>query len=139
MGLPLALRREVAARFGFCCAYCRSQEAVLGMRFTVDHIVPEALGGGDDPDNLCLACWDCNLTKGTRIGAADPLTNDLVALYHPYRQKWRDHFVWRDTAVRVEGRTATGRATVHTLELNRAVLLYARRRWVEVGWHPPTD
>lgn len=136
--LSLVVRREVAAQFQFRCAYCRSQEAVLGMRFTVDHIVPEVLGGSDDPGNLCLACWECNLTKGTRVAANDPHTHDLVALYHPRRERWRDHFAWQE-GILIEGRTATGRATIGALELNRAVLIYARRRWVEVGWHPPPD
>lgn len=109
------------------------------MRFTVDHIVPEMLGGSDDPSNLCLACWDCNLAKGAQIAATDPNARTLVTLYHPRRERWQDHFTWRDAGVLIGGRTATGRATVVALELNRAVLVEARRRWVEVGWHPPAD
>ena len=109
------------------------------MCFTVDHIVPEVLGGGDDPNNLCLACWDCNLTKGTRVAATDPHTNGLVTLYYPRREKWYDHFAWRDRGILIAGRTVTGRVTVAALELNRTVLLDARQRWVEVGWHPPAD
>ena len=33
--------------------------------FTVDHIVPQAKGGTDHPDNLQLLCGACNSTKGT--------------------------------------------------------------------------
>lgn len=109
----------------------------MGMRFTVDHIVPQALGGGDEPSNLCLACWDCNLAKGARIAAVDPHTNALVVLYHPHKERWVDHFVWREGGVLIEGRTATGRATASALELNRPALLTARQRWAFVGWHPP--
>ncbi|MBS3933229.1 MAG: HNH endonuclease [Truepera sp.] len=135
--LPLALRRQVAARFAFRCAYCQSQEAVLGICFTVDHIIPEVFGGNDEPPNLCLACWDCNLAKGQRIAETDPDTNDLVPLYHPNWQRWHDHFKWQDEGALIVGQTATGRATAAALNLNRAVLVRARRLWIDVRWHPP--
>lgn len=135
--LPLALRREVASHFHFRCAYCQSQEAVLGIRFTVDHIIPEAFGGKRELSNLCLACWDCNLAKGQHVAAVDPEMNELVPLYHPHRQQWHDHFAWQDEGALIVGKTASGRATITGLNLNRVVLVRARRRWVEVGWHPP--
>ena len=33
---------------------------------TVDHLVPQSVGGGDDPDNLRLAHGSCNSRRGTR-------------------------------------------------------------------------
>jgi 5-methylcytosine-specific restriction endonuclease McrA len=36
----------------------------------IDHIHPVALGGGNDPDNLAVACIACNRSKG-----AKPLTD----------------------------------------------------------------
>ena len=33
--------------------------------FTADHVVPQAKGGTDHPDNLQLLCGACNLLKGT--------------------------------------------------------------------------
>jgi hypothetical protein len=30
---------------------------------TVDHVVAISRGGADTPDNLCLACLECNLSK----------------------------------------------------------------------------
>ena len=127
----------MAAHFGYRCAYCQTQEAVSGMRFTVDHIIPEVFGGSSEVTNLCLACWDCNLTKGQRVAAADPLTKQLVPLYHPRQQAWREHFEWADAGLHILGKAASGRATVEALILNREVLMRARRLWVEVGWHPP--
>jgi 5-methylcytosine-specific restriction endonuclease McrA len=32
----------------------------------IDHIVPRARGGQNDPDNLRLLCWSCNSQKGAR-------------------------------------------------------------------------
>ena len=109
----------------------------MGTRFTVDHILPEVLGGTNDPENLCLACWDCNLAKGVRVAALDPATQTLVPLFHPRKDVWLEHFEWVEKGQRVQGKTAVGRGTTAALELNRRVLVEARRRWTEVGWHPP--
>ena len=133
-----ALRQQVAERDNFSCAYCQSQEVVIGSQLTVDHIVPEVLGGGSELSNLCLACWACNLSKGQRIAAVDPETGDLVALFHPVKQVWAEHFVWQAEGSLLQGLSASGRATVRALKLNRPLLVQARKRWVRVGWHPPT-
>ncbi len=45
------------------CAMCSTLTDIRLM--DVDHIVPQAEGGGDEPDNLQLLCRPCNLTKGT--------------------------------------------------------------------------
>jgi hypothetical protein len=63
----------------------------------------------------------------------------MVPLFNPRTQKWSDHFVWTDSGTRILGKTATGRATVIALRLNRPPLVDARRAWVAVGWHPPED
>ncbi|HOU41160.1 MAG TPA: HNH endonuclease [Promineifilum sp.] len=86
------MRQEVARRANHCCSYCRSQEQVAGTLFTVDHIIPQALGGSDDLDNLCLACWDCNRIKQAHVTGVDPSLGKRVTLFHPQRQRWPDHF-----------------------------------------------
>ena len=30
---------------------------------TVDHIVPVSRGGSNGPENIVLACWECNMAK----------------------------------------------------------------------------
>ena len=42
------------------CVYCGAPAAHM------DHLVPKAQGGTDDPANLVPACAKCNLTKGAR-------------------------------------------------------------------------
>jgi hypothetical protein len=37
----------------------------------------------------------------------------------------------------VVGLTATGRATIEALRINRPVLVQMRRYWVALGLHPP--
>ena len=45
--------------------------------FTIDHVVPQSRGGGDEPDNLQLLCAACNSTKGQ--GTHEALIAKLVA------------------------------------------------------------
>lgn len=42
------------------CAYCG---ITLHDDYHVDHILPLSRGGSNWPDNLCVACPDCNLSK----------------------------------------------------------------------------
>lgn len=59
--IPLTIRFLVLRRAGYACAYCgrRPPEVVL----QVDHIVAVSKGGRNHPDNLTVACRDCNLGK----------------------------------------------------------------------------
>lgn len=133
------LRREVARRAHYRCSYCQSREEIVGAAFTVDHIIPQAIGGSDEIDNLCLACWDCNRIKHTHVTGIDPFSNERVALFNPNRQRWEDHFTWTEGGRLIVGRTPEGRATIEQLKLNRPVLVSARVQWILVGWHPPMD
>lgn len=133
------MRAIVAGRARFRCCYCQTAEDVSGSRFTLDHIIPESLGGQTSADNLCLACWECNRIKRDRITAIDPDTGNSVRLFNPNAQDWHHDFKWQSSGLLISGLTPTGRATVDALQLNRAVLVNARRLWVEAGWHPPAD
>lgn len=59
MAVTKRTRFEVLRRDDYTCRYCRSTENAL----TVDHVVPSALGGTDEPSNLVAACKDCNSGK----------------------------------------------------------------------------
>jgi len=131
------LRELIATRARYCCCYCLTQEEVVGMRFTVDHIIAESLGGQTVTENLCLACWDCNLLKNKRIAALDPDTGNMVALFHPNQQRWLEHFAWLEQGATVIGITPSGRVTIEALRLNRPLLVQTRKRWIQAGWHPP--
>ncbi|MEW5985546.1 MAG: HNH endonuclease [Chloroflexota bacterium] len=90
-------------------------------------------------DNLCLACWSCNLIKQKQIAAVDPDSGEVTRLFHPNTQKWSEHFAWADDGLIIVGLTPTGRATVKALKLNRGRLVRSRRLWIQAGWHPPHD
>jgi hypothetical protein len=138
MSTPISpeLREQIARHTGHRCSYCRSQEAITGAAFIIDHIIPQALGGGDEIDNLCLACWDCNRIKHVQVTGIDPLSGERTALFNPNRQVWGDHFEWHEDGRLIVGLTPTGRATVDQLRLNRPLLARARENWIRAGWHP---
>lgn len=135
--VPAGLRQRVADEARHRCGYCLTAEHVVGMPMELDHLIPEALGGVTEEANLWLACPGCNARKADRVLGIDPQTGDAVRLFDPRHQAWSEHFRWVDGGARIEGLTPTGRATVATLQLNRPVLVSARRAWVAVGWHPP--
>ena len=135
--ISTALRQAVGEASRYRCAYCQTSEHVVGAEFTIDRIVPESLGGTTTVDNLCLACWGCNLTKRDRIAAVDPESGKVTRLFHPLLQLWHDHFSWQEDGILIVGLTPTGRATINALKLNRASLVKSRRLWISAGWHPP--
>lgn len=57
------VRFEILKRDGFRCRYCGVTATATLLH--VDHVVPVAEGGTDDPSNLVTACPDCNLGKSS--------------------------------------------------------------------------
>jgi hypothetical protein len=109
------------------------------MPLTFDHIIPEAAGGLTVRSNLWLACERCNRYKGDRTTAIDPETGQDVGLFNPRTQVWAEHFAWSEQGITIVGITPVGRATVIALHLNHPLAVTARRYWVRVGWHPPSE
>lgn len=75
MAVSKRIRYEVLRRDNHTCRYCggSAPDVVL----TVDHVVPIALGGSDDPSNLVAACKDCNAGK-TSTSPDGPLVADVA-------------------------------------------------------------
>lgn len=103
----------------------------------VDHIIPQSKGGATQFENICFSCHRCNEFKGAATEIEDPLTGEIVSLFHPRRQQWRDHFAWDAAGIRIEALSAVGRVTIIGLKMNNEVIVHARQNWVSVGWHPP--
>lgn len=67
MGTPgPSTREQILARHGDACWLCNGQldfgpDAVEGKKPTIEHLQPQSLGGGNDPDNLRLCHKSCNL------------------------------------------------------------------------------
>jgi len=138
--IPLRLRRKVMERAQYRCEYCRSPEDFSLDTFTVDHIQPVTHDGDDELENLAFACHNCNNRKQDDQVALDPQTGDRVALYHPRQDWWSDHFQWSEDALTIVPLTATGRATVVRLQLNRTGAVNVRRALLALGEeHPPRN
>ncbi len=131
-----AIVRLVHERAHNCCEYCQTCQKVIGQAMHVEHIQP---GTGDKPDNLCLSCASCNLSKARATQASDPETGNRVSLFNPRIQKWAEHFRWVDGGRRLEGLTPVGRATIDRLRMNQDRIVTSRILWIEAGYHPPKD
>jgi hypothetical protein len=87
--------------------------------FHVDHILAIQHGGQTTLENLALACGRCNRSKGPNIAGRDPETDEIVRLFHPRKDRWRDHFEWNGPDL--IARTRVGRVTVHVLGINDSI------------------
>lgn len=72
MAVSKRLRFGILRRDEYTCRYCHATD----VRLTVDHVVPVALGGTDDPTNLVAACADCNAGK-TSVRPDDATVADV--------------------------------------------------------------
>jgi 5-methylcytosine-specific restriction endonuclease McrA len=52
----------IFVRDGAACVHCGADEDL-----TIDHIIPVAAGGTDDPANLQVLCRRCNSAKGASL------------------------------------------------------------------------
>jgi 5-methylcytosine-specific restriction endonuclease McrA len=76
-------RKLIRQRANFLCEYCHSSQEANASLFTFDHLLPQSLGGGDEEDNLALACHRCNGRRYNFTTATDPQTQSLVPLFNP--------------------------------------------------------
>lgn len=74
MAVSKRVRYEVLRRDDHRCRYCGA--SAPDAKLTVDHVVPVALGGSDDPSNLVTACRDCNAGK-TSTAPDSPLVAEV--------------------------------------------------------------
>ena len=128
-----ALRESVRTRAEGRCEYCLLPDSRPPLEaFHLEHIVARQHGGGTTSENLAWACHRCNRHKGTNLSGIDPDTREVVALFHPRRDRWTGHFVL--DGVRLRGITATGRATVWLLQMNAERRLERRTELLRRGW-----
>jgi 5-methylcytosine-specific restriction endonuclease McrA len=55
-------RKAIFARDRYQCQYCGK----IGLKMTIDHVLPRRMGGMFSWDNLVCACHACNAKKGDR-------------------------------------------------------------------------
>ncbi len=132
--IPQELRRAVIARARNCCEYCGLSQIGQEAAFHIDHVIPRVAQGATVLENLALACVSCSLRKGAKELSLDPQTQQAVALFNPRLERWSEHFQWQGE--QIIALTATGRATIHALALNRPLILAIRREEALRGRHP---
>lgn len=60
------LKRILIAQ-DFKCFYCGDVVKNASRAWHADHFIPVARGGTNHPDNIVIACADCNLSKGKKL------------------------------------------------------------------------
>lgn len=130
-----ALRQAVLKRAGHVCEYCLIHERDLYHSCEVDHVVGRKHGGRAEAENLALACFHCNRQKGTDVSSVNPETGDLVRLYNPRTQHWKEHFYL--TEGRIEVLSRTGEATCRLLQFNHPERLLFRQILYASGRYLP--
>ena len=88
--MDAATRNLVRVRASNRCEYCglRQEQSPLAS-LHVEHVVPKKHGGSDDPDNLALACIDCNKKKDNLL-----LEQAGMVLRHaPHKPSWSPRMV----------------------------------------------
>lgn len=76
MAVSKRLRFEILRRDNHACRYCGA--GAPDVKLTVDHVVPTALGGSDEPGNLVACCMPCNSGKSSSAPDA-PIVDDVAA------------------------------------------------------------
>ena len=135
--MAISLEQFVRDRARGLCEYCHAPQAYYPERFQIDHIIARQHRGETIIENLALCCLECNRRKGPNLSGVDPLSNQIVTLFHPRNERWRDHFKW-ENAILV-GLTPTGRVTVAVLDINRPPRFVVRQTLIEEGVFPPGE
>lgn len=118
-------RAIVRSRAGYRCEYCQlPQTASPLISLQIEHIIARKHHGTDSPDNLALACIECNLRKSSNLSGIDPESGQLTRLFNPRTDVWQMHFTWN--GVCIEGLTAIGRTTIDVLDMNESEKLEVR-------------
>lgn len=135
--IPLATERIVRLRAQGQCEYCRCLSNFHSDPFAIEHILPEARGGTATEANLALSCPGSNSFNGRFLTGYDTVTEREQPLFHPRNQRWSDHFARSHNTTEMIGVSATARATINRLRLNRPGLVNLRTALRRFGVHPP--
>lgn len=128
------MRRIVNIRAFGRCEYCLIHEQYAMKPHEVDHIYAEKHGGETAEFNLCLSCLDCNRYKGSDLCSLDSVTGQIIALFHPRKEQWSDHFQLNGAII--EPLTPTGRVTLRLLRSNDQERIAERETLIKMNRYP---
>ncbi len=100
--LRASIRKHYLEQQGYKCAYCRMlKRENHGLSWDVEHIIAKSAHPRFlfEPENLALACKECNLSKldqdvligALRPKAVYPRDKESYKIIHPHYDKYEDH------------------------------------------------
>ncbi len=131
------LRHLIRERASHLCEYCLIPRDYCNAPYEVEHIIPKCKEGPTEESNLALSCGGCNGHKATATMSEDPVTGEIVPLFNPRADAWESHFSWDEAQIQMIGISATGRATIERLKLNRQEVRNLRKLLKQIDKHPP--
>ncbi len=58
-------KKQLSNKYGECCWWCGCRLPLD--KLTLDHLKPKSRGGSDSLENLRLACFRCNHSRGNSL------------------------------------------------------------------------
>ena len=132
--ISAGVRSIVVNRATRSCEYCLLHEDDSFTPHQIDHIISRKHGGDSSAGNLAFACIRCNAWKGSDIASLGFDSERITFLFHPRRDRWRDHF--RLEAGKITPLTDAGAATVRLLRLNWPGRVTERRVLIQCERYP---
>lgn len=132
--IPAIVRALVQERARGRCEYCLLHEEDAWEPHQPDHIIARKHRGQTVAENLAWTCALCNRHKGSDLASVDFVTDRIVRLFHPRRDRWARHF--RLDHGRILPQTAFGRVTEFLLQLNRPDRVRVRQILSVKGLYP---
>jgi 5-methylcytosine-specific restriction endonuclease McrA len=88
--INMAKRRAIFETHKWTCCYCGLKaKGVVGRGImTIDHVLPRAQGGSNDPINMVVACKPCNTKKADQT----PEQARMRMLYPAREPQWDERF-----------------------------------------------
>ena len=124
--MSTSTRKIVRERAEYRCEYCHLPESATPfLSFHLEHVIAQQHLGDSTLENLALACDRCNAFKGPNLSSVDPVTRQIVPLFHPRTDRWDEHFQFDDGMI--IGLTPSGRATARLLTMNAPRRVELRR------------
>lgn len=124
------VREYLLEKFNRECSYCGKQDVPL----EIEHIMPKSRGGSNRVSNLCLACHECNIKKGTRTAIEFGYPEVQALAKKPLKDaaavnatRWATLDMFKATGLLVE--VGTGGCTKH----NRSRHSYPKEHWIDAA------
>ena len=128
------IRQLVAIRALYKCEYCLLPEAVVMLKFQIEHIISIQHGGKTILANLAYACPICNSRKGPNIGTILEDEDLFIRFFNPRKHDWQEHFEIKKGLILPK--TDIGQGTIKILNFNTTEQVLERINLIEAGLYP---